>query len=140
MTLERSPSYGVSAHYDQRTTPEHEVSLNERLRAIRREIRQARSASPEPVEANLCGLLDEADLVSKKPPEVRWTVENVELHDVWIGDLEVNLALDEFRVHVWNHSVDTDDKGGYQHPHVSNDGAICAHAPKHNWRRRLGRP
>ena len=125
MTLERSPYYGVSTHYDQRTTPEHEASLNEMLRAIRREIRQARNASPDPVEANLRGLLDEAELVSKKPPEVRWVVENVELQDVWIGDLEVNLTLDDFRVHVWNHSVDTDDKGGYQHPHVNGEGNIC---------------
>jgi hypothetical protein len=96
MTLERSPYYGVSAHCDQRTTPEHEASLNERLRAIRREIRHARNASPEPVEANLRGLLDEAELVSKKPPEIRWVVENVELQDVWIGDLEVNLSLDDW--------------------------------------------
>ena len=52
-------------------------------------------------------------------------MREVELEGVWIGDLEVNVALDEFRVHVWNLSVDTDDKGGYQHPHVSNEGAIC---------------
>ena len=44
-----------------------------------------------------------------------------------------NLALDEFRVYVWNLTVDTDDKGGlrraqpsgYQHPHVGSEGAIC---------------
>lgn len=34
-------------------------------------------------------------------------------------------ALDEFCVHVCNLSVDTDDKGGYQHPHVSSEGSIC---------------
>jgi len=125
MTLERSPYYGVFVEYDRRTTLEHQALLEERLRNIRRDIRQARSASPEPVEANLRGLLDETELTSKKPPEVQWTVENVELEGVWIGDLEVNLALDEFRVEVWNRSVDTDDKGGYQHPHVSSEGAIC---------------
>ena len=57
--------------------------------------------------------------------KVSWTLAGVELDEVWIGDLEVNLALDELDVYVWNLSVDTDDKNGYQHPHVGSEGDIC---------------
>jgi hypothetical protein len=35
------------------------------------------------------------------------------------------MNLDEFSVFAWNRSVDTDDKNGYQHPHVASDGRIC---------------
>jgi len=129
MTLERSPYYGVSVQYDRRTTLEHQALLEERLRAVRREMKAARNASPDVIEVGLRGLLEEAELISEQPPEVRWSVREVELEGVWIGDLEVSLALDEFRVHVWNLTVDTDDKGGYQHPsaarRISSEGAIC---------------
>jgi hypothetical protein len=92
MTLERSPYYGVSVQYDRRTTLEHQALLEERLRNVRHEMRAARNASPDLIEVNLRGLLDEAELISEQPPEVRWSVREVELEGVWIGDLEVNLA------------------------------------------------
>jgi len=125
MTLERSPYYGVAVYYDRRATADHQLFLEERLRAVWREMELARKASPAPIEANLRGLLDEAELVSEDPPEVRWAVREVELEGVWIGDLEVNLTLDEFCVSVRNLSANTDERGGYQHPHVDCRGQIC---------------
>jgi hypothetical protein len=71
----------------------------ERLRNVRREIRAAR-----------------------RRPEVHWVVREVELEDVWIGDLEVNFAVAEFRVHGEDCGAESEASQGCQKN--LDDGAL----------------
>lgn len=111
--------------YDHRTMRGHIVMLKAQCREIRDEWQRLKAESEKPIVANLKTLLEETELVKESPLEVRWIVDNVTLDDVWIGDIEVTMNLEKFSVHAFNKSIDTDEKNGYQHPHVSSDGHIC---------------
>jgi len=75
--------------------------------------------------ANLQTLFEECKTSSDDPLEVEWMERDVELEGVWIGDLQVELGLEYFTVSVRNLSVDTEIRGGFQHPHVNVQGEIC---------------
>ena len=111
--------------YDHRITNGWILMQKEHCRDVRTTWRRLKEESVEPIVANLKTLFQETELVQEKPLEVRWIVDNVTLNDVWIGDMDVTMNLDQFKVRVWNISVDTEEKGGCQHPHVASDGHIC---------------
>lgn len=125
MTLQVGCDQPPYVTYDHRITRGHILMQKEHCREIRAEWNRLKEETTEPIAANLRTLFQETDLVKEKPLEVRWVVDNVTLNDVWIGDIEVTMNLEEFDVHAWNTSVDTEDKHGYQHPHVAADGRIC---------------
>jgi len=106
-------------------TREYLEGLQDRLAELSRQWRELRNESVEPLAANLEGLLQETDLLSEDPLEVAWTLSDVYLESVWIGDLNIVLELEEFRVRVYNESADTERRGGYQHPHVNTNGEVC---------------
>ena len=125
MTLQVGSDQPPYVTYDHRMTRGHVFMQKERCREIRMEWTRLKEESAQPIAANLKTLLQETELVKEKPMEVRWVVDNITLDNVWIGDIEVTMNLDEFSVHAWNISIDTEDKHGYQHPHVASDGRIC---------------
>ena len=108
--------------YDHMLTRVYLAAQKARSRQIREEWKRLKEESAKPIAANLKTLLQEAELTRENPLEVRWVVGDITIEDVWIGDIEVTLNLEEFDIHAWNQSVDTDDKHGCQHPHVSSDG------------------
>ncbi len=125
MTLQAGNDQTPYITYDNRVTRVHLAALRKHCEEIREEWNRLKAESVKPIAANLKTLFEETELVSDKPMKVRWIVDNVVLEGVWIGDIEVTMDLDKFDVHAWNKSVDTDEKNGYQHPHVASDGQIC---------------
>ena len=111
--------------YENRATRGWLMILKERCRDQTSQWRRLKAESADPILANLKTLLEETELLSEHPLQVRWTLREIELEGVWIGDIEVTINLEEFHVHAWNLSFDSDTKGGYQHPHVASDGHIC---------------
>ena len=112
-------------YYEHECTREYLLGLQDKLIECGLLWKELRTESLDPRIANLRELLEDTEIIREHPLEVRWTLEGVELESVWIGDMEITLNLEEFRIKVFNHSADTEIRGGYQHPHVSSDGEIC---------------
>ena len=83
-------------------------------------------ASPDSIIGNLRTLLEDGvEIITDDVPHLRWYLWDLELNDTHIGDMEVEVALDEFSVRVTNTSADLSEKGDYHHPHVDGNGTIC---------------
>ena len=117
--------HGIFFHWEPSCTREYLKGLENRLIEFSQEWQRLRRQSLEPIFANLRSLLEEARIVRDSPYEVCWTLSDVYLENVWIGDIEIILNLEEFQVRAFNRSADTEIRGGYQHPHVSAGGEIC---------------
>ena len=112
-------------HYEICATRSYRQQLREWRVELRQSWKQLKQENMDVILANLSSLYAESEMVDDDSFTVRWTLTDVELYGVWIGDLEVVLELDQFKVKVWNLSIDADEKGGYQHPHVNSNGEIC---------------
>ena len=112
-------------HYEVHATRYYREQLQTQRTQFKQCWKRLKQENVQPILANLAGLYTEAELVNGNSYRVRWILPNVELEGVWIGDLEVELTLDTFKVKVWNLSIDTEEKGGHPHPHVSGSGEIC---------------
>lgn len=124
MSIE-SGSRGPFLTYDCQTTREYLDGLKHQLLEQKTEWEQLRPQPIDPIIANLRTLLETANVVSESPLKVCWVIEQVHLEGIWIGNLEVNLDLEDFGVRVFNLSADLEIRGGYQHPHVNSEGEIC---------------
>lgn len=124
MTLLRG-FYGILFHYDPTCTREYLEGQQWHLAEYRRQWRELRREPLDALLSNLRTLLEETDLVQETPLEVRWYLPDLYLEDVLIGDLEITLNLEQFRVHALNLSADITPRGGFQHPHVSSSGELC---------------
>ena len=83
-------------------------------------------ASTDSIIGNLRTLLENgAEIIDDAAPHLRWYLWELELEETHIGDMEVEVALDEFSVRVTNTSADLSERGDYHHPHVDGNGTIC---------------
>jgi len=117
--------HGIFLHYEPSCTREYLQGLESRLIELGQEWRQLRRQSLEPILANLRSLLEEAEVIRIDPYEVSWTLPDIYLEGIWIGNMDVILNLEVFQVQAYNRSADTEIRGGYQHPHVNSSGEIC---------------
>ena len=117
--------HGHYFYFDSTCLRGYLLGLRGRYRELWIQFRELRRQNHDPMIASLRTLFEEVETITKNPLEVRWVLPDVQLEGVWIGDLEVRLNLERFRVRVFNLSADTEIRGGYQHPHVSSDGEIC---------------
>ena len=101
------------------------MALQVQAGEFRQNFRSFREQPPDSTIANLKALLEDSEIVQETTLRVRWVLPDLYLDDVLIGDLEVTLDLEVFKVQVLNVSADTELRGGYQHPHVDHRGEIC---------------
>jgi hypothetical protein len=133
LCLERLRGSGMSIaggrepffHYDALAVRRNRDGLLQRRREIRQRWGQLKGEPLDGILANLEALYEAAEPLDEGGMKVKWTMYDVYLDDVYIGDLGVTMALERFEVRVKNTSIDLDDKGGYHHPHVARDGWIC---------------
>lgn len=116
-------------NYDYRATRHYRSGLVARMADARQ---QARTCCGKEVlaniEANLATLFHETEPSREFKLGVCWTMEDVTLEDVWIGDLEVHLNLEQFQSRVRNTSQDSSSRR-FPHPHVARIlGRAQAHA------------
>ena len=112
-------------YYEPNCTRWYYQGLKKSCQDLSQNRQDVETQSLDPIISNLKTLLEESRIVQEEPLKVSWTLRDLYLENVWIGDLEVRLNLEEFEVKVRNISADIDYRGGYHHPHVNSNGAIC---------------